>query len=137
MMKAIAAPLVTAVAAPANVVARVTTVTAAEPRIVQVVGSGVSSSSLRPLIEREGARLANDEVGAAALQPRQPPARSWAGRHPAALGVMIGAAGGVVWGAAVCSNACEGHPQLFMVVGAGVGAGIGAGIGTIVSLFRR
>jgi hypothetical protein len=94
-------------------------------------------TALRQSIAREAARLA-EYSATNSLQP-QAPQRSWAGRHPVALGAMIGAAGGVTWGAVVCSNACEGgsHTPYWMALGAGVGAGIGAAIGAIVSLIRR
>jgi hypothetical protein len=101
--------------------------------------SSASSSELRQSIEREVARLAKASLAATDLQPQQPPQRSWAGRHPVALGAMIGVAGGAIWGAAECQTACEGGSLTgpIMALGAGVGAAIGAGIGAIISLVRR
>ena len=138
MIKAIAVVLVSILAAPSSALAQATTVDARQAAIVQVPVSGQSSGGLRQSIAREAAKL-TEHAGTTSLQPQQPPQRTWAGRHPVALGAMIGAAGGVTWGAVVCSNACEGglHTPYWMALGAGVGAGIGAGIGAIISRIRR
>lgn len=137
MIKASAVVLVSILAAPSSALAQATPVDARQAAIVQVPVSGQSSDGLRQSIAREAAKL-TEHAGTTSLQP-QPPQRTWAGRHPVALGAMIGAAGGVTWGAVVCSNACEGglHTPYWMALGAGVGAGIGAGIGAIVSRIRR
>jgi hypothetical protein len=136
MMKAIAAVLVLFLAAPSTVLAQATTASARQAAFVQA--SGQSSGGLRQSIAREAAKLP-EYPGTTSLQPQPPPQRTWAGRHPVALGAMIGATGGVIWGVAVCSGRCEGgtHTPGWMALGAGVGAGIGAGIGEIVSLARR
>jgi hypothetical protein len=138
MIKAIAVVLLSTLAAPSSALAQATTVDARQAAIVQGPVSGQSSGALRQSVAREAARL-TEHVGTTSLQTPQPPQRTWAGRHPVALGAMIGAAGGVTWGAVVCSNACEGglHTPYWMALGAGVGAGIGAGIGAIVSRIRR
>ena len=139
MMKTIAAVLVSALASPSSVLAQAATVGSGQSAIVQDVASSASSIGLRQSIEREGARLAKDNLGAAALQPQPSPQRSWAGRHPVALGAMIGAAGGTVWTVYACQGACEGHafyPPV-LALGVGLGTGIGAGIGAIISLVRR
>ena len=137
MMKAIAAILVSFLAAPSNVLAQTATVGASRIAIVHMA-STPSSDGLRQSIARESAKLAQDP-GTTSPQTQQPPQRTWAGRHPVALGAMIGVAGGVIWGTAVCRTACEGglHTPLWQGFGAGVGAGIGAGIGAIVSAVRR
>jgi hypothetical protein len=107
------------------------------------MGSAVfpaSSSELRQSLEREADRAAKASLAAMDLQPQQPrQQRSWAGRHPVALGAMMGAAGGAIWGAAECQTACEGGSLTtpIMALGAGVGAAIGAGIGAIISLVRH
>jgi hypothetical protein len=107
-----------------------------------VVGGTVSSASTREFhqsIEREATRLTKVSLVGTDLQPQPAPQRSWAGKHPVALGVMMGAAGGAIWGAAECHSACEGGSETgpIMALGAGVGAAIGAGIGAIVLLVRR
>jgi hypothetical protein len=138
MIKATAVVLASILAAPSSALAQAMTVDAGQAAIVQVPVSGQSSGGLRHSILREAAKL-TEQTGATSLQSQPPPQRTWAGRHPVALGAMIGAAGGVTWGAVVCSNACEGglHTPYWMALGAGVGAGIGAGIGAIVSRIRR
>jgi hypothetical protein len=137
-MKAIAAVLLSFLITPSTVLAQDSTAGTREGEIVQA--SARSSGSLRQSIAREGAKLAEYPVSNS-LQHQQEPQRTWAGRHPVGLGAMIGAAGGVIWGAAVCSSSCNGSDgqttQLWMGIGAGVGAAIGAGIGAIVSLARR
>jgi len=67
------------------------------------------------------------------------PERSWAGRHPAALGAMIGAAAGAVVGSSPCwkSPCGDGHGPMLVGLGAGVGAGIGSAVGFTVSLGGR
>jgi len=137
MMKTLGVVLISALAAPSSVLAQAVTVGAGQSAVAQVVASSASSSGLRESIDREAARLAQDQLGAAAVQPQNLPERSWAGRHPVALGAMIGAAGGVVWGGARCSNSCDGEPYLAMPAGAIVGAGIGAGVGALISLITR
>ena len=134
MMKAIAAVLVSCLAAPSTALAQATTVGARQAPIVQVTASGESPGGLRQSIVREAAKL-TEYSGATSLRLQQSSRRTWAGRHPVALGAMIGATGGVIWGRAVCSSACEGgrHTPLWEALGAGVGAGIGAVIGAIVA----
>jgi hypothetical protein len=137
-MKAIAAVLVSFLIASSTVSAQDATAGTREGEMVQA--STRSSGGLRQSIAREAAKVA-EYAATNSLQPQQEPQRTWAGRHPVGLGAMIGAAGGVIWGAAVCSNRCNGSDgqttQLWMGIGAGVGAAIGAGIGAIVSLARR
>jgi hypothetical protein len=126
---------------PAPVSAQTAPESFAELRHRPALGDAVasaSSSELRQSIEREAARLLKTSLAATALRPQQP-GRSWAGRHPVALGVMLGAAAGTIWGAAECRNACEGGSLTgpTLALGAGVGAAIGAGVGGIISLVRR
>jgi len=137
-VKAIAAVLVSFLITPSTVLAQDTTAATRAGEGVQA--SARSSGSLRQSIAREAAKL-EEYAAAGSLQPQQAPQRSWAGRHPVALGAIIGTTGGMIWGAAACSGTCNGSDgqttQLWMGIGAGVGAGIGAGIGAIVSLVRR
>jgi hypothetical protein len=92
-----------------------------------------------PFLKHEARRTA--PVGAAqAPAATQPTAeRSWAGRHPAALGAMIGAAAGALVGAIPCwKEVCgDGHGPLIVALGAGIGAGVGAGVGFTISLAQR
>ena len=137
-MKAIAAVLISFLITPSTVLAQDTTAGTREGETVQP--SARSSGGLQQSIAREAAKLVEYPV-INSVQPQQGPQRTWAGRHPVALGAMIGAAGGLIWGAAVCSGTCNGSDgrttQLWMGIGAGIGAAIGAGIGAIVSLARR
>jgi hypothetical protein len=138
MIKAIAVVLVSILAAPLSALAQTTTVDARQAAIAHVPLSGQSSGGLRQSIAREAAKLMEDS-GTTSLQSQQPRQRNWAGRHPVALGAMIGAAAGVTWVAVECRNACEGGADTpgLMGIGAGVGAGIGAGIGAIISRITR
>ena len=130
------------VPAPGSAQAATGSVAGAELSHRLAVGDAVSSpssSELRQSIEREATRLAKAKLAATDLQPQQPRQRSWAGRHPAAIGAVIGVAGGAIWGAAECRNACEGGSLTgpITALSAGVGAAIGAGVGAIISLVRR
>ena len=134
--------IVTVILVPTPAFAQVVTESFAELSHRLAVGetvSSASSSELRQSIEREAARLAKASLAATNFQPQQPPQRSWAGRHPVALGAMIGVAGGAIWGAAECQTACEGGSLRgpIMALGAGVGVAIGVGIGAMVLLVRR
>jgi hypothetical protein len=72
----------------------------------------------------------------AAVQPQQTTSRTWVARHPVALGMLIGLAGGIAVGA---SQPYEGKKNFgpFIALGAGVGVGIGAGTGALISLAGR
>ena len=137
-MKAIAAILASLLLTPSTVLAQDTSASTRQGESVQA--SARLSGGLDQSIAREAARLA-EYSGTHGFQPQQAPQRTWAGRHPVALGAMIGAGGGAIWGAAACAGTCNGSDgqttALWMGIGAGVGAGIGAGIGAIVSLVRR
>ena len=140
MTKTIAVMLVSVLAAPSSSVLAQAVDGGQRTTIVQAMAASASSSALRQSITREAARLAKRELDATAFQQQQPTQRTWAGRHPVALGAMIGAAGGAVWGAAVysthtCNDSTTTGPM--MVVGAGIGAGIGMGIGAVISVIRH
>jgi hypothetical protein len=92
----------------------------------------------RVVAKRRGIRLAVPVLTNSDSQ--LPPQRSWAARHPAALGAMIGAAAGAVVGSSVCwgQPPCgDGHGPLLVAFGAGLGAGLGAGVGFTISLANR
>jgi len=121
---------------------------AAQPALVQVTGTSTirllrsfpppaldhGAFAPKPMGMPAAARTAQTSSRA---QP--PQERSWAGRHPAALGAMIGAAAGAILGSSGCwkSPCGDGHGPLLVAFGAGLGAGIGAGVGFSVSLARR
>lgn len=136
MTKTIAVVLVSVLAAPSTSVLAQAVAGGQRAPIVQAMAASASSSALRQSIAREAARLAKGELDATAFQQQQPPQRTWAGRHPVALGAMIGAGGGTVWSAATCSRDCDLHRQM-MALSAGIGAGIGMGIGAVVSVIRH
>jgi hypothetical protein len=114
------AVLVFALAAPVGVLA------AEQPESVQVAGA------LRQSIEREAIRTAHQRSTGLATQRSH---RSWAGRHPVALGMMIGLGVGIAFGSA---QYYEGERPFGPIValGAGLGVGIGAGVGAVVSAVR-
>jgi hypothetical protein len=93
----------------------------------------------RPLFGREGVKLETARANLISPDAQEPPERSWAGRHPAALGAIIGAAVGAVLGSSMCWNqVCgDGHGGLLVAFGAGLGAGIGSGVGFTISIARR
>ena len=126
MTKTIGVVLVAALAAPSSVRAQATT---GQPAAATVKVSNM----LRQSIDREAVRLAKGQSDA----PRPAPERNWAGQHPIALGVMIGTAGGAIWGSAQCPHGCDGDASSIALGGALVGAGIGAGVGAIVSLVQH
>jgi hypothetical protein len=123
-------PSATAMAQPA-------TIPASQVARISIVRAIPSSSERRQLFAREGVRPAT--ASAALTTPDGQPGRSWAGRHPVALGAMIGAAGGALLGSSVCwRQVCgDGHGPLLVAFGAGLGAGIGTGVGITISLTKR
>jgi hypothetical protein len=137
-VKAIAAILASLLLTPSTILAQDTG--AGTRQGESVAASARSSGGLHQSIAGEAARL-SEHSATHSLQPQQAPQRTWAGRHPVALGAMIGAGGGAIWGAAVCAGTCNGSDgqttALWMGIGAGAGAGIGALVGAIVSLVRR
>ena len=138
MSNSIAMVLALVLIAPSSVRAQAITGAADRPEESAPFESS-RSFDLRHL-EREAARLSRGEMAAAAAQTPQPSDRSWAGRHPVALGALIGGAAGTIWGASACSSGgCKADSLTgpLMALGAGVGAGIGAGVGAVVSILRR
>lgn len=137
MAKTITALLSLALAMPSTVMGA--------PRII--IGGPVAKtwivSTNPPSIERRNFVGPGAQPAATMTPPdsQQPTQRSWAGRHPIALGAIIGAAGGALWGTSVCwkhgKQACgDNLGPLIVGFGAGVGAGIGAGVGFTISLTR-
>jgi hypothetical protein len=120
MMRAFAAVVVLALGPSASVLAA-----GGAPDSVQLVHPMGQS------IER-AARMACQGAGVTAPEASQ---RGWAGRHPVALGMMIGLAGGIAVGSA---QHYEGKRPFgpFMALGGGIGVGIGAGVGAVVSVAK-
>lgn len=139
LVKTIAGFLLLTLGMPSTAVAQ-----APMAREVKVARTWIAPS--KPLsIERDrsvgqhGVRLATTSATPTNSEPSQPFERNWARRHPAALGALIGAAGGALWGAAPCwKQVCgDGHGPLLLAFGAGLGAGIGAGVGFTISIANR
>src|SRR2546428_14150016 len=61
-------------------------------------------TTIRDAAAREAARLASARTVQAATST---PHRSWAGRHPVVLGILIGFAGGVVCATPGCSSSSD------------------------------
>lgn len=105
----------------------------------------VLSGPLAVSAAREAARLAKLPPTSYSPQASQP--RSWQGRHPVALGSLIGLGAGFGLGVATCtylgSEPCsastyEWRPRMAGGIFLGlIGTGIGAGVGAIVSATQR
>ena len=139
MLKTLTGLLVLALWMPSTVMAQPSKLPAGQIVKTVILRSIPSSIEPRQLFGREGVRRATASATPTTADPQQPPRRSWAGRHPAALGAMIGAAGGALLGAVPCwRQVCgDGHGPLVVAFGTGLGAGIGAGVGFTISLARR
>ncbi len=124
-MRALAATLLLAFTAPAGILAD--SANAEQANTVPIV------APLRRSLEREAGRMVRQAPGVVTAQG---PQRSWAGRHPVALGMLIGLGGGIAWGSA---QYYEGERPFgpFVALGGGIGVGIGAGVGAIVSAVKR
>jgi hypothetical protein len=89
--------------------------------------------ALRKSIQREAVRLASAQKAAGQPPQQQPPHRSWAARHPIALGAILG----IVTGGTVSQISdgrvtnSDGRPVFLM--GAVPGLVIGSSIGAIVA----
>lgn len=139
MLKTLTELLVLALWMPSTVMAQPSKVPADQVARTGILRSIPSSIERRQLFGRQGVRPATASATLTTPDAQQPPERSWAGRHPVALGAMIGAAGGALLGASLCwRQVCgDGHGPLLVAFGAGLGAGIGAGVGITISLARR
>jgi hypothetical protein len=104
-----------------------------------IFGTNPASIERRGSVGREEVRPATARAATTTPDSQQAPQRSWAGRHPVALGAIIGTAGGALWGASMCwRQVCgDNHGPLLVAFGAGLGAGIGAGVGVTISLVTR
>ena len=107
------------------------------------------STPLRDAANREAIQLART-IGTV-QPPRSAPGggRSWAARHPALLGALVGLGAGFTIGAARCrypggeGSSCSdytfpGNARLLggLTIG-GLGAGIGAGVGAVIRAARQ
>jgi hypothetical protein len=122
MMRVTAAVMVLVLGASARVLA-----SGGQSEVAQVTGP------LRQSVERGAIRMARQSAGTVAPAPSQ---RSWIGRHPIALGMLIGMAAGVAVGA---TQHYEGERPFgpYMALGGGIGVGVGAGVGAMISAIRR
>ena len=136
MVKTITALLGLALAMPSTVMGQPRMVPADQVTKTGIFDTNPASIERRGFVGREGARLAIASAATTAPDSHQPPQRSWAGRHPVALGAIIGTAGGALWGASLCrKQVCgDSHGPLLVAFGAGLGAGIGAGVGLAVGM---
>jgi len=139
MLKTLTALFVLALWMPSTVMAQSPKVPADQAARNGILRSISSSIERRPVFPRGGVRPATASAIVTTPEAPQPSQRSWAGRHPVALGAMIGAAGGALMGASVCwTQVCgDGHGPLLVGFGAGLGAAIGSGVGFTISLERR
>ena len=91
---------------------------------------------LRQSIRREAVRLASTDAVTAPQTQTQPPRRSWAARHPIALGAILG----IVTGGAIAQISdgrvtdSDGRP--IFLAGAVPGLVIGSSIGAVVAFAR-
>src|SRR5207247_8389566 len=101
---------------------------------IWILGPNPPSIERRGFVGLEGVQPATATAAMTSPDSQQPPERSWARRHPVALGAIIGAAGGALWGASQCwKQVCgDNHGPLLVAFGAGLGAGIGAGVGVTI-----
>ena len=136
MVKTITALLGLALAMPSTVMGQPRMVPADQVNKTWIFDTNLASIERRGFVGREGVRPAIASVATTAPNSQQPPQRSWAGRHPVALGAIIGTAGGALWGASLCWKQVCGDSQgpLLVAFGAGLGAGIGAGVGVAVAI---
>jgi len=137
MVRTIAALLVFALAIPSAATAQSLLVPPDQIAKSWIADTNPSSIERQRFVEREGIRPAISGTAATTADSPQASDRSWAGRHPVALGAIIGAAAGALWGGSLCWGRppCgDGHGPLLVAFGAGLGAGIGAGIGVGVAI---
>jgi hypothetical protein len=139
LLKTIAGLLVLALGIPSTVMAQTPIVAAARSARTWIVSSKPLSAEHQRFLRRTGMRPTTTSTAPTTQEVQEPPERSWAGRHPVALGAMIGAAGGALVGASPCwREVCgDGHGPLLIAFGAGVGAGIGSAVGLTISIARH
>ena len=136
MVKTITALLVLALAIPSTVMGQPRMVPADQVTKTWILDTNPASNQRRGFVGREGVWPATARAATTGPDSQQPPERSWAGRHPVALGAIIGAAGGALWGASLCwKQVCgDNYGPLLVAFGAGLGAGIGTGTGVAVAI---
>jgi hypothetical protein len=139
MSKTITALLSLALAMPATVMGQTAQGSSHQVATTWIQRANPSAIEGRPLFGRESVLPASARATQASTDAPQQSDRSWARRHPVALGTMIGAAAGSIWGAAVCWKQVCGDSQgpLLVALGLGLGAGIGAGVGITISFATR
>ena len=139
MIKMITGLLSLALAMPATAMGQTAQGPAHQVATTWIQRANPSAVEGRPLFGRESVLPASAPATRASTDAQQQPDRSWAGRHPVALGTMIGAAAGSIWGAAMCRKQVCGDSQgpLLVALGLGLGAGIGAGVGITISFATR
>jgi hypothetical protein len=139
MLKTISRLLVLALLLPSTAMAQPPVPPLNPPVKIRIPLSISSSTEQRPWLGREGVWSATASAKQTTPVVQQSDERSWAGRHPVALGAMIGAAAGALLGAAPCwKEVCgDGHGPLLVAFGAGLGAGVGAGVGLTISAARH
>ena len=136
MVKTITVLLGLALAMPSTVIGQPRMVPADQVTKTWIFDTNPAANQRRGFVGREGVWPATASAAATAPDSKQPPQRSWAGRHPVALGAIIGTAGGALWGASLCWKQVCGDSQgpLLVAFGAGLGAGIGAGVGVAFAI---
>jgi hypothetical protein len=139
VVKAIRVSLVLMLLMPATVMAQSATPLADRIATVRFLRPGTSSIDRNTSVTPKPLRPAMAMPAGTTSVTQPASGRSWAGRHPAALGAMIGAAAGALVGAVPCwKEVCgDGHGPLIVALGAGIGAGVGAGVGFAISLAQR
>jgi hypothetical protein len=105
MVKTITALLGLALAMPSTVMGQPRMVQADQFTKTWIFDTNPASNQRRGFVGREGVWPATASATTTAPDPQQPPQRSWAGRHPVALGAIIGTAGGALWGASIMLEA--------------------------------
>ena len=136
MLKVITALLSFALVLPSTVMGQSRMVPADQIAKALIRSTNPASIEGRGSVGRNGGQRAAATVVTTTPDAQRPPDRSWPARHPVALGAMIGAVGGGLWGASECwRQVCgDNHGPLLVLFGAGLGAGIGAGVGVTISI---
>ena len=139
MVKTITVLLGLALAMPSTVMGQPRMVPADQVTKTWIFDTNPASIEGRRSVGRIGVQPATNAI-TTTPDVQEPPDRNWAARHPVALGAMIGAVGGGLWGASFCwkQPPCgDNHGPLLVLFGAGLGAGIGAGVGVTISIATR
>jgi hypothetical protein len=89
--------------------------------------------ALRQSIQREAVRLASAAPG----QPQQQPRRSWAARHPIALGAILGIVTGGVIAQISDGRVTNSDGRPIFLMGAMPGLVIGSSLGAVVAFTQE